>query len=87
MQVVPNVQGKTLKGLAEKALRAGAMIHTGGFRSYLALSEKGFDVQGIKFDPKNNPDEFCYRFNRRHFDGNFSIAAFQLRGHTDGHLS
>lgn len=102
MQVVPNVQGKTLKGLAEKALKPGATIHTDGFRSYQALSDKGFDVQGIKFDPKTNPDhlhglhtiisnakafiggtyhgldkkhlqayldEFCYRFNRRHFEG------------------
>lgn len=33
MQRVPNVQSKTLKGLAEKALKSGAVIHTDGFRS------------------------------------------------------
>lgn len=102
MQVIPDVSGETLKDFAEDALAPHAEIHCDGYRSYQSLTDKGFKVDSIKFDPKKNPDhlhwihtiisnakafiggtfhgldkkhlqtylnEFCYRFNRRHFKG------------------
>ncbi len=77
MRVVPDVKGQTLKGLAEKVLAPDAVIHTDDLSSYHALSEKGSEVQGIKFDLKNNPDHLhtgCLRLSPtlKHLSRNLS---------------
>lgn len=62
MRVVKDVKGETLKGLAEKILAPGTMIHTDGLCSYQALSDKGFKVQGVKLNPEKNPDHLHWLY-------------------------
>ena len=55
IQVVENVDGATIVEMAQETITAGSTISTDGLSAYNALNEAGYDHQGEKFDPENNP--------------------------------
>lgn len=55
MQVIPDVQGKTLVDFAQHHIEPGATISSDAYRSYKALAKEGYDHQP-KFNVKDNPD-------------------------------
>jgi transposase-like protein len=55
MQVVENVDGATIVGMAKETIAPGATINTDGLSAYNALNEAGYKHNSEKFDPENNP--------------------------------
>jgi hypothetical protein len=56
LQVIPDVCGETLKTFAETALAPHAEFHFDGYRSYKSLTDTGFQVESMRFDPRENSD-------------------------------
>jgi transposase-like protein len=100
VEMVESVNGANILEVTKGAVAPGAKIRTDGLKAYNILNRGGYEQEGKKFDPKNDPahlhwlhviisnlkafiagtyhgldkkhlqryfDEFCYRFNRRHF--------------------
>lgn len=55
MQVIPNVQSKTLVEFAKQHIKPDSTINSDAYRSYNALAEE-YNHLPIKFDVKENPD-------------------------------
>ena len=55
IQVLENVDGAPIVNVAKGTIIPGATISTDGLSAYNALGEAGYEHQGEKFDPENNP--------------------------------
>jgi transposase-like protein len=74
VEVVDKIDSAVVAEVAKDMLKPGVAVRTDGLSSYKVLSGEGYEHKGEKFDPEEKPkhlqrycDEFCYRFNRRHF--------------------
>jgi transposase-like protein len=56
MQLAPNVKGESVAAFATGNMEQGSTISSDGYRSYNALSEKGFIHQGKTCDPIHDPE-------------------------------
>lgn len=54
-EAVENVDGVTIVKMAQETIIPGATISTDGLAVYNALNAAGYEQQGEKFDPVNNP--------------------------------
>jgi transposase-like protein len=68
MELVPNIKGKTLIDFAKKSIQPGATISSDAYHTYRALVGGTFHGLDSKYF-QSYLDEFCYRFNRRKFKG------------------
>ena len=55
IQVVEQVNGGTITKIANDRIAPGTTIRTDGLGVYKALNKAGYEQQGEKFDPENNP--------------------------------
>jgi transposase-like protein len=56
IQIVDNVNGAAIAKVTKETITPGATIRTDGLNSYNALNDEGYEQEGEKFDPENNPE-------------------------------
>ena len=55
IQVLEQVNGAAILEMANDTIAPGATIRTDGLNVYTSLNKAGYEQQGEKFDPENNP--------------------------------
>ena len=60
IEVVENLQGKTLTEFARRTIEPGTEIRTDGFKGYNALSKQDYEVHAENFDPNGNPEHLLW---------------------------
>lgn len=56
LEVIPDIKGVTLVDFARRCIKPGSTINSDAYRSFKALADKGYELQSMKFNVKENPD-------------------------------
>jgi transposase-like protein len=56
IKAVDNVDGTSIIQVSTDTIKPGSTVRTDGLNAYNALNREGYEQEGKKFDPKNNPE-------------------------------
>jgi transposase-like protein len=56
LKVVDNVDGTSIIQAATDTIKPGSTVRTDGLNAYNTLNREGYEHEGEKFDPQNNPE-------------------------------